>query len=124
MAQFLQMDPVAKDYVFENGSPVETDDIAQRVYMDVSIPKNAWLYGQTDQGSLLYTLENTKRTALIEQQFASYVEDAVNQQSIANGYATKVGVDNIATSRTGTSNRVQVVPTTVPVSSTLNFVSV
>jgi len=124
MPQFLQMDPVAQDYVVVNGSPVETDDITQRVYMDVSIPKAAWLYGQTAQGSLLYTLEKAKRTALIEQQFASYVEDAVNQQSIANGYATKVGVNNIATSRTGTSNQIQVVPTTVPVSSTLSFVSV
>jgi len=124
MAQFLQMDPTVKDYVFQNGSPVETDDIRQRAYFALSIPKNAWLYGKTYQGSLLYQLQQVKRTGTIEQQFASLSEDALSQQLIALGYATRVGISNISTSPTLSSNQIEVVPTTTPVQSTLNFVSV
>lgn len=124
MPQFLKMDPLKQDYIFENGSPIETDDITQRGYFDVSIPKNNWLYGQSNQGSLLYTLANKKRTGVIEQQFASYVEDAINQQSIAQGYAVKVNVSNLEANRTGTSNQIQIIPTSVPVQSQFDFVSV
>jgi phage gp46-like protein len=124
MPQFLQMNPVTRDYVVRNGSPIETDDIRQRGYMALTIPKNNWLYGQTSQGSLLYRLNQVKRTALIEQQFSSYVQDAVQQNLITPGYATAVGVKNIATSPTGTSNQVSVVPTTTPIQSNFNFVSV
>lgn len=124
MPQFLTMNPVTKDYVVTNGSPTETDDIRQRAYMALSIPRNNWLYGLTNQGSLLYRLAQAKRTAQIEQQFASYAEDAIQQSLINTGYATAVGVSNIATSPNGTSNQVNVVPTTTPIQSNLSFVSV
>lgn len=124
MAQFLTMDPKARDYIVLNGSPTETDDIRQRAYMALLIPKNAWLYGASDQGSFLYTLEGIKRTGSIEQLYSSYAEDAIKQQLIVNGYASAVGVKNIQTSPTGTSNEIEIVPVTTPVQSQLNFVSV
>ena len=124
MPQFLMLDPIARDYIFQNGSPMPTDDISLRGYFDISIPKNNWLYGRPNQGSLLYTLANKKRTAVIEKLFSSYVEDAITQQSIAQGYAAKVTITNSATTSTATNNEIQIIPTTVPVTSQFDFVSV
>ena len=122
--QFLMIDPVTRDYVFRNGSPIPTDDIRVRAYIALTIPRGAWIYGQSDQGSLLYKLDNAKRSNIIEQQFAGYAKDAIQQSLISQGYATDVGVNNIAAGPTGTSNQVAIVPTATPVQSSLNFVSV
>ena len=124
MGQFIQIDPTTKDYVFENGSPIETDDVRVRTYFSLMIPQNKWLYGQPNQGSLLYILNNVKRTSSIEQQFASLAADAINQQVIGMGYGNDQGIKNIAASSVGTNNEVEVVPSAQPVQSQLNFVSV
>lgn len=124
MAQFLQMDPITKDYVFQNGSPIASDAITNRAYFALLIPKNQWLYGTTDQGSLLYTLTNKKRSASIEQLASSYSQEAINNQVISTGYASKSGFNNITATSTGSSNQISIVPTAIPVQSNLNFVPV
>lgn len=124
MSQFLKLDPIKKDYIFINGSPIATDGIEERVYYSLMIPKNNWLYGSSNQGSLLYTLANAKRTSSLEQQFASLAEDAINQQLIQTGYANAQGVKNIATSPNGTSNQIEIVPKANPIQSQFEFVSV
>lgn len=124
MSQYLQMDPVKRDYVVVNGSPVPSDRILEQAYFALAIPKNNWLYGGADQGSLLYQLEGVKRSTSIEQQFASFAKDAIDLQLIQTGKASAVSVANIATSTTGTSNQVNIVPQTTQTSSQLNFNSV
>ena len=124
MAQNLQIDPKKRDYVFVNGSPVASDRVLEACYYALLIPQDKWLYGQTGQGSLLYTLANRKRAAAVEQNFASYATDAINRQVVAAGKASAVQVQNLSTSRTGTSNQVEVIPSNVQLSSQLNFISV
>jgi len=124
MAQFLQIDPTTQDYVFQNGSPVPSDDVTNRAYFSLLIQQNNWLYGATDQGSLLYTLSRMKRSASVEQLMASYSQIAIQNQLINNGYANSTGFNNISTSSTGTSNQISIVPTATPVQSQFNFVSV
>jgi phage gp46-like protein len=124
MAQFLKIDPTTKDYVFQNGSPVPSDSITNRAYFALLIPQSKWLYGTPDQGSLLYTLTNQKRSASIEQLLSSYIQVSLQSQLIANGYANQTGFNNIVATSSGSSNQISIVPTAVPVQSNLNFVSV
>lgn len=121
MAQNLQIDPTKRDYVFVNGSPVPSDRVFEQAYFALMIPQDNWLYGIPGQGSKLYTLEGTKRSDQIEQLFGSFSKDAINRQLVANGLAQGVGVKNLATSRTGTSNQVEVIPSAVPVPTQFNF---
>ncbi len=124
MAQNLKLDPVKKDYVFVNGSPVPSDSIYEKSYYALTVPQGKYLYGQVDQGSLLYTLQNQKRTSSIEQQFAAYASDAIKRQVIDTGDATAVAVSNISASTTGTSNEIDVTPSQTQLSNQLNFTSV
>lgn len=124
MMQNLLFDPVKRDYVFKDGAPIPTDRVLEPCYYSLMIPQNKWLYGQEGQGSLLYTLMNAKRTAAVEQLFASYSRDAIQRQVIDTGLATAVSFKNLDMSRTGTSNQLNVTPSKVQISAELNFVSV
>ncbi len=124
MAQNIQMDPIAKDYIFQNGSPVPSNRIYEAAYFALAIPQLAWLYGQTDQGSLLYKLQNKIRNGSVEQNFASYVNAAIQAQLIATGQASAVTTTNLQATRTGTSNQIAVTPTAQPVQSQFTFTSV
>ena len=124
MAQNLQIDPVKKDYVIENGSPIASDRVLEASYYALLIPQGKWLYGNTDQGSLLYTLESTKRTSAIEQLFSNYAIVAIEQQVVNTGKATGVQVTNLQATRNGTSNEIDVIPSTSQLSNQLNFNSV
>ena len=122
--QNLKLDPSKKDYVFSNGSPIETDSVLEKCYYALTIPQGQWMYGETWQGSQLFTLENTKRNIALEQLFASYSKDAIKRQVIdLQGAATKVGVRNIAVTRTGSSNQIDVVPSQTP-QTQFNFIGV
>lgn len=124
MAQNLQIDPTKRDYVVVNGSPVPSDRVLEACYYAMLIPRGKWLYGDTGQGSLLFQLQNVKRSASVEQQFAGFTLDAVQSQVIAVGKATQAAVRNLAASRTGSSNELDVVPSNTQLSQQLNFVSV
>lgn len=124
MAQNLQLDPVKKDYIIVNGSPVPSDRVEEASYYALNIPENKWLYGVGGQGSLIYTLQNIKRTSSLEQTFAAYATDAINRQVIAAGKATNVKVVNTGISNTGSTNTIGVVPASIQLSDQLNFVSV
>lgn len=124
MSQNLKLDPIKKDYVVENGSPIPSDRVEEATYYAITIPQGKWLYGQPGQGSYVYTLYNKKRTANIEQLFASYVKDAVNTQVIATGKASAVEVRNIESTSTGTSNKIDVTQAESTISDRLDFVSV
>lgn len=123
MAQNLLFDPVARDYVFQNGSP-QAGGLLETCYYPLAIPQNQWLYGVAGQGSQLYTLQNVKRTASIEQLFAGYVNTAITTQVIDNQLASAVQIINLATSSTATSNQIEVTPAATPVAAQLNFNSV
>jgi len=124
MSQNLQIDPVKKDYVVKDGSPVPSDRVLEACYYALLIPKNQWLYGATNQGSLLYLLEGIKRSASVEQQFSAYSQDAINQQVVQTGKAKSVSVKNLAVSRTGSSNQIDVVQSQTQLSNQINFVAV
>lgn len=123
MAQNLKLDPQKKDYIFANGSPIASDSVLEAAYYAIKIPQNKYLYGQEGQGSLLYTLKG-KRDSSIEQQFASYAKAAIDKQLIETGQAKAVSITNIETTRYGTSNEIDIVPSEVQISNELNFVSV
>ena len=59
MAQNIQIDPVKRDYVFSNGSPVPSDRVLEACFYAMLIPQNITMYPylQSGQGSLLYTLD-------------------------------------------------------------------
>jgi len=124
MAQNLKLNPMKRDYAVVNGSPVPSDRVEEATYYAVQIPQNKWLYGQAGQGSLVYTLQNRKRDASVEKDFAAFAKDAVTKQVVNTGKATAVAVRNLATSPTGTSNEIDVTPSQTPISNQLNFVSV
>jgi len=124
MSQNLQLDPTKKDYVFVNGSPVASDRVLEAAYYALLIPKGKWLYGTANQGSLIYTLNKAKRDSSIEQHFTAYATDAINKQLIDPKLATAVQITNIDTSRTGSSNEIDIVPNTTQVSNNFNFISV
>lgn len=121
MAQNLKLDPVKRDYVVENGSPVPSDRVLEATYYALAIPQGKWIYGELKQGSLLYTLSGIKRTAAIEQLFASYARDAVKRQVIDTGQATDVGIKNLSQSTTTSGNQIEVVPSQVQLSNSLGF---
>lgn len=124
MAQNLVFDPKKKDYVFTNGVPTPSDRVLEASYYALTIPQGKYLYSVEGQGSLLYTLAGIKRTSSIEQQFSSYAKDAIERQVITPGLATQVDVSNIETSRNGTSNEIDVTPSTSLTTNELNFTSV
>ena len=125
MAQNLQLDPTKRDYVLDqNGSPVASSRVEEAVYFALTIPQDNWLYGSDNQGSKLFTLNNVKRTLSIEQQISSYANDAIDRQVVATGQATAAQVRNLEATRTGTLNKIEVIPAQVQVSDQLNFASV
>jgi phage gp46-like protein len=124
MAQNIQLDPVKRDYIVQNGTPVPSDRVFESCYYPLLIPRNKWLYGEPGQGSLLYTLQNVKRTSSVEQQLSALAQDAVTTQVITPGKATAVQVQNNATNSTGSANTVGVVPAASQLSQQLNFVPV
>lgn len=124
MAQNLIFDPVKRDYIFKDGSPQPTDRVLEASYIALKIPQGLYLYEQPGQGSLIHTLQNLKRTSSIEQQFASYAKDAIERQVIKTGQATKVQISNLATSKTGTSNEIDVTPSAVQISTEFDWVGV
>lgn len=123
MAQNLKLDPKKRDYVVVNGSPIPSDRIEEAAYYALTIPQGAWLYGQPDQGSLLYTLTG-KRVGTIEQAFASFANDAIKRQLVDTGKATAVQTENLQATRTGTSNQVEIIPNTKQIATQFNFNSV
>lgn len=124
MAQNLQIDPKTKDYVMVNGSPVASDRVLEACYFALLIPQGKWLYGQVGQGSLLYTLQNQKKAASVEQTFAAFASDAIKRQVVDTGQATSVAVHNVQQTPTGTVNEIDVVPKSTQLSQQINFVSV
>lgn len=122
MAQYWKIDPVKRDYVVSNGSSVSTDSVTDASYYAIQIPRGRWLYGDSNEGSDLFKLQNVKRTARVEQAFASSVQEALKVQVIADGKAVSSNVSNIDTSRYGTSNQINVVPKNLQISSQLNFI--
>lgn len=124
MAQNLQMDPMKRDYVLKDGSPIPSDRSEEAVYFALLIPQGKWLYGNPNQGSLLYLLQNSKRTNAVEQSFASYASDAVKRQVLSAGIVKDVKVTNLAASRSGTSNEIAVIPNNSRQAEDLTFISV
>lgn len=124
MSQFLKMNPTLRDYVFLNGSPIPSDRIEERAYFSLALPKNNWLYGDVNDGSLLYKLQGIKRTGSVEQTYASYAQDALRIQMINRGFAQSSSVTNLAATQTGTLNQIDIVPAAVQPQSQLNFVPV
>jgi len=122
--QNLQIDPTTRDYIVVNGSPVESDRVLEAANIALRIPKKKWLYANELQGSLLYTLENVKRTSSIEQLFSAYATQAIHDNLITAGKASAVDVYNLATSTTGTSNEIDITPSASQISNQLGFNSV
>jgi phage gp46-like protein len=121
MSQNLKLDPTKKDYVVVDGLPVASDRIEEQAYFALLIPQGKWLYGAPDQGSLLYTLQNRRKGASVDGDFASFARDAVQRQLIATGLAKDVNVVNAESTREGTSNQVQVVASESQLSQQLKF---
>jgi phage gp46-like protein len=124
MSQNIKFDPLLKDYVFENGSPLPTDNVLEATYYALAIPKNNHLYAEQNQGSLLYKMKNIKKTNSAEQTFAAYAKDAITEQVINTGQASEVSTQNLESTRNGTNNLIQVVPSATQLSEQYEFVSV
>ncbi len=124
MAQNLQIDPTTRDYVVPAGSPIGSDRVLEACYYPLKIQQGRWLHAAVGQGSQLYKLQNVKRTASIEQEFAGYTQAAIESQVIGVGKATAVQIRNIEATRTGSSNQINVVPSNVQLSQQLAFVPV
>lgn len=121
MAQNLMLDPAKKDYIIVQGSPVPSDRVEEKAFIALMIPKNQWLYADAGDGSDLHLFKNVKRISSIEQLFASRSIQAITDQLIKNGDALDVSVQNLASSRTGTSNNISIVPNQKNISTSLGF---
>lgn len=115
------IDPVTRDYALENGAPVPTDRIEEQAYFILTIPEGNWLYGDPGQGSELWRFKNVRRNSGTEQLYADRVTDALNRQLVDTGRASSVQVSNIATSRYGTSNEIDVTQLQRAVATKLSF---
>ena len=125
MAQNLRLDPTKKDYVLTaNGTSVPSDRVEESVYFALTIPQNRWLYGDPNQGSQLYSLNNVKRTNSIEQQISGFANDAIDRQVISTGKASAARVTNTEATRTGTANKIEVIASETQASNQFNFVTV
>ena len=121
MAQNLKMDPANKDYVILNGSPVASNTVHEDCYFALTVPAGKWLHGVPGQGSELYRLQGTKRTAQTDQLFAQYAHDAIQSQVIDPGKANSVSIRTTDSARPLTSNQIDVVSTVASLTSQLNF---
>lgn len=108
MAQNLIFDPVKKDYVVENGSPLPSDRVLEAAYYALLIPQGKWIYGEPSQGSLLYKMLNQKRKSSSEQQFSSIVKEALDRQLVKTGIASGTEFITTETTRTGTAAEIKV----------------
>jgi len=115
------MNPLKKDYVVVNGSPVPSDSILDKAYFALTIPQGQWLYSVPGQGSLLYTLENRLRDQNLEVTFSSMVKNAIDTQLIQTGQATAVSTQNTEATPTGSANNIYVTPAATTLSGQLNF---
>jgi phage gp46-like protein len=121
MGQNWQINPITRDYILNQGSSVLTDDVQDAAYYILTIPRGQWMYGDEGQGSELYLFNNTKRTSSTEQLFAARVLDALNGQLVVSGKAQSVSVVNTESTRQGTANEIDIVPSQSQLSSQLNF---
>lgn len=125
MAQNLKIDPAKRDYeLTPTGASIPSDRAEEASYFALTIPQNRWLYGDPNQGSQLHTLNNVKRTASIEQQISGFATDALERQVIATGKVAAVQVTNVEATRTGTANKIEVIPQETQASNQFNFVTV
>lgn len=124
MSQNLVIDPKKRDYVFVNGSPLSTDRIFEKAYYAIVIPRDQWLYGNPGQGSLVHTLQNVKRSASIEQQLASYIDTALQDQLINTGEAQAQQVTSKSQTTTTSENNIQIVPAQNNITDQFNFTGV
>lgn len=123
MAQNLTLDPMKRDYVVVNGSPVPTNRVEEKTYFALTIPQGKWLYGEENQGSLLWTIQQ-KRSSTVDQTYASFARAAVQAQVLDVGDATNLNVRNLEATKTGTLNQIDVTPSQVQVSDQFDFVPV
>jgi len=124
MAQNLLMNPLKKDYVVLNGSPVASDTVLDKAYFALMVPQGQWMYSVAGQGSLLYTLQNRMRDAGVEATFSTMVKNAINAQLIQTGQASGVNTQNTETTPTGSANNIAIAPAATTISSQLNFTGV
>ncbi len=125
MSQYLQLDPTKKDYVLSaTGSSIPSDRVQEAAYYAIQIPQGQWLYGDPNQGSKLFTLNNVKRTNSTEQQIAGFISDAIDRQVISTGLAVSQSFQNLDATRTGTSNQLNLVPNQTQLSNQINFTAV
>lgn len=124
MAQFLQMDPVKRDYVVPNGSPIPSDRIEERAFFALAIPRLNYIYGSEHDGSDLYLFENAKKIPETDRLYATRATQALNDQLVARGDATAVQVRNLSSTRTGTSNQIDIQPNQKSISTALSFTPV
>ena len=124
MDQNLVLDPVKKDYVLKNGSPVASDRVYESSYYALLIPRGRWIYGGANQGSLLHTLYGAKRSGSIEQLFSSFTDEAIKSQLIDTNLASKTKTSNIEASRSGSSNNISVAQVSSPTVEQFSFIGV
>ena len=117
-----QIDPVAKDYVVSNGSPIQSDSIDEPAYYALAIPRDQWQNADdATQGSDLNKFVNSKNTNDTAQLFAARANKAITDQLITTGKALSVETTNLASSQYGTSNNIAIVPNEQNLSSQLAF---
>lgn len=114
-------DPVKRDYVLEQGTFVPTDRVFEKSYFILALPRTRWLYGTATQGSFLWRLKNAKRLASTEQTFSTEVNNALRLQLVAPGQALRANTSNVASSRQGTSNNINITTQEKPKTSGLSF---
>ena len=125
MAQNLILDPKKKDYILSStGASQPSDRVEEAAFYALQIPQNNWLYGTPNQGSQLYTLQNSKRTASIEQQVQGYALDAIERQLIQTGRAIAAQMENVEITRTGNSSLLEIIPDERQLSTQLAFMAV
>lgn len=106
--QNWKINPATRDYVVENGKPVETNSLTIPAYIRLKIKRKGWMYAPDDNyGSDLHTLtrKQTNRTpSSIENIAARALAPIVNEKR-----AQSITVDFVESTRHGVGLKTEII---------------
>lgn len=91
-----KIDPATRDYVMENGAPVETESLTAPAYIRLRVRRKKWLYAPDELFGSDLADQKRQNPALIESLAARALQPIVE-----DGRAAELSVSSIGASRHG-----------------------
>jgi len=107
MAQNWSIDPVKRDYILQNGRPVNTDSLTIPAYFRIAIPRTQWLYAPNSSYGSDYYLIQKRRSTSDASQFEN-VGAAALQPIVDDGRSNGISVTTQVLTRGGVGLQIDV----------------